>query len=130
MRILVVDDDPVMVRALDGRLKKEGYDVFATVDPKEAVEELSQSDFDLIISDIVMPYISGIELLSQIKIASPRTPIILISALDQKELILTAFELGAQDFVTKPLNLDELLLRISRYAPKSDSDAMSESGDA
>ncbi len=121
MKILVVDDDPVMVRALDSRLAGEGHVVFATLDPNEALEELKKEDsnFDLIISDIVMPYISGIELLSEIKIASPLTPIILISALDQKELILTAFELGAQDFVVKPLNLDELLLRITRYAPKA-----------
>lgn len=121
MKILVVDDDPVMVRALDSRLSNEGYEVFATLDPNEALAELKKEDsnFDLIISDIVMPFLSGIELLSEIKIASPLTPIILISALDQKELILTAFELGAQDFVVKPLNLDELLLRITRYAPKA-----------
>ena len=122
MKILVVDDDPVILKALEIRLTKEGYEVITTLNPNKALEILKDEDegqFDLIISDIVMPYISGIELLSEIKVASPLTPIILISALDQKELILTAFELGAQDFVVKPLNLDELLLRITRYAPKA-----------
>ncbi len=118
MNVLVVDDDPVIVKALEIRLQKEGFEVKATLDPKTALECLEENEYDLIISDIVMPYLSGIELLSEIKRASPHTPIILISALDQKELILTAFELGAQDFVVKPINLDELLLRITKYMPK------------
>lgn len=124
MKILVVDDDPVIVKALESRLSKEGFTVFATLNPNEAVTELKDEEkppFDLIISDIVMPYISGIELLTEIKRVTPHTPIILISALDQKELILTAFELGAQDFVVKPINLDELLLRITKYMPREDA---------
>jgi len=118
MKILVVDDDPVIIKALEVRLNREGYETTATVNPEKAVAALAQEKFDLIISDIIMPYLSGIELLTQIKASSPTTPIILISALDQKELILTAFELGAQDFVVKPINLDELLLRITKYVPK------------
>jgi len=121
MKILVVDDDPVIVKALEMRLNKEGHETTATLDPAKAVTALAEEQFDLIISDIIMPYLSGIELLTQIKSKSPHTPIILISALDQKELILTAFELGAQDFVVKPINLDELLLRIVKYQPKEKS---------
>lgn len=119
MKILFVDDDPVIVKAMDSRLSNEGHDIFATLNPQEAVKELEINEYDLIISDIVMPYVSGIELLTEIKRICPHTPIILISALDQRELILTAFELGAQDFVVKPINLDELLLRISKYQPKA-----------
>lgn len=115
MRILVVDDDPVMVKALSTRLSKDGYDVVSTTDPTEALENLKQDQFDLIISDIIMPYMSGIELVTEIKKYGGETPIILISALDQKELILTAFEMGAKDFVVKPINMDELSLRITKY---------------
>jgi len=123
MKILVVDDDPVIVKALSSRLQKDGYAITSTTDPKQALEYLQKDNFDLIISDIIMPYMSGIELLTEIKKYSGSTPIILISALDQKELILTAFELGAKDFVVKPINMDELSLRITKYeAGKEDGE--------
>lgn len=115
MKILVVDDDPVIVKALSSRLSKDGYTVVSTTDPTEALEKLQEEEFDLIISDIIMPYMSGIELVTEIKKHGGETPIILISALDQKELILTAFEMGAKDFVVKPINMDELSLRITKY---------------
>ncbi len=113
-RIIVVDDDVIMLQAIKNRLAKDGYKVFATTDAQDALDTLQDEDFDLIISDIMMPYVSGIELLSAIKQANKKIPIIIISALDQQEVILTAFEEGAEDFVKKPINLDELLLRVSK----------------
>lgn len=114
MKIIVVDDDVIMLQAIKTMLTTEGYKVFATTDAEDALETIQEEDFDLVISDIMMPYISGIELLSAIKAVNKNIPIIIVSALDQKEVILTAFQEGAEDFVKKPISLSELLLRVKR----------------
>ncbi len=114
MRIIVVDDDVIMLQAIKTMLTKEGYQVFATTDAEDALVTIEEEEFDLVISDIMMPYISGIELLTAIKKINKKIPIIIVSALDQKEVILTAFQEGAEDFVKKPISLSELLLRVNR----------------
>ena len=115
MKIIVVDDDLIVLQAMKNMLANNGYEVFITTDAQDAIDTIEEEeDYDLIISDIMMPYISGIELLSSIKKVRKDLPIIIVSALDQKEVILTAFEEGAEDFIKKPLNLDELLLRVKR----------------
>ncbi|MFK7907160.1 MAG: response regulator transcription factor [Chitinophagales bacterium] len=114
MKIIVVDDDVIMLQAIKTMLTKEGYEVFATTDAEDALDTIQEEEFDLVISDIMMPYISGIELLSAIKKINKKIPIIIVSALDQKEVILTAFQEGAEDFVKKPISLSELLLRVKR----------------
>ena len=119
MKIIVVDDDVIMLQAIKTMLTKEGYQVFATTDAEDAIETIKEEEFDLVISDIMMPYISGIELLSAIKAENKKIPIIIVSALDQKEVILTAFQEGAEDFVKKPISLSELLLRVKRVLGQS-----------
>ncbi len=115
MKIILVDDDVIMLQAIKTMLTKNDYEVFATTDAQDALDSLEEEDFDLIISDIMMPYMSGIELLSSIKKRlKKKVPIIIISALDQDEVILTAFSEGADDFVKKPINLNELLLRVKK----------------
>lgn len=117
MKIIVVDDDLIMLQAIKNMLQKNGYQVFATTDAQDAIDTMQEEKFDLIISDIMMPYVSGIELLSSIKKSHAQVPIIIISALDQEEVILTAFQEGASDFIKKPINLSELLLRVKRALP-------------
>ena len=114
IKIIVVDDDVIMLQAIKNMLTNNGCEVFATTDAQDALDTIEEEDYDLIISDIMMPYVSGIELLSSIKQIKKDIPIIIISALDQQEVIMTAFEEGAEDFVKKPLNLNELLLRVKR----------------
>lgn len=115
MKIIVVDDDIIMLEAIKKMLTTNGHQVFATPDAQDAIDTLDEDNtFDLVISDIMMPYVSGIELLSAIKKAQKEIPIIIISALDQQEVILTAFEEGADDFVKKPIVLSELLLRVNK----------------
>ena len=113
IKIIVVDDDVIMLQAIKNMLTNNGAEVFATTDAQDALDTIEEEDYDLIISDIMMPYLSGIELLSAIKQIKKDIPIIIISALDQQEVIMTAFEEGAEDFVKKPLNLNELLLRVN-----------------
>ena len=118
IKIIVVDDDVIMLQAIKNMLTNNGAEVFATTDAQDALDTIEEEDYDLIISDIMMPYLSGIELLSAIKQIKKDIPIIIISALDQQEVIMTAFEEGAEDFVKKPLNLNELLLRVKRVVKR------------
>ncbi len=118
MKIIVVDDDVIMLQAIKTMLTKHGFQVFATTDAQDAIDAIEDEHFDLIISDIMMPYVSGIELLSGIKKVKKDMPMIIISALDQQEIILTAFEEGADDFIKKPINLNELQLRVKHVLSK------------
>lgn len=116
MKIIVVDDDVIMLKAIKNMLSKEGYKVFATTDAEDALDTIRDEGdlYDLVITDIMMPYLSGIELLERIRKVNKKIPIIIISALDHQEVILTAFQEGAEDFVKKPIKLDELRLRVKR----------------
>lgn len=116
MRILVVDDDKLMVDAIEFSLKNEGYEVITALDGQDAFEIIQNQQLDLIIADIMMPGLSGLELLNLLKIhLFKNTPVILTSSLNQGEVVSTAFSLGADDFIIKPINFDELLLRVKRY---------------
>lgn len=114
MKVLVVDDDSIILSAIEGVLIKEGLECVTTDDGNEAIEMAcaNDSDIDLIITDIMMPFISGIEIISNISENRPDLPIITISALDQREVLLTAVRLGADDFVRKPVNMEELTIRV------------------
>jgi len=112
----MIDDDEIILNAMKNMLSKEGYDVETTTDGTKVEGILESSKIDLLITDIMMPFVSGIELLSKIKAEEKykKLPIIIVSALDQKEVILTAFELGAEDFIKKPVSLDEVIIRVKK----------------
>ncbi len=96
-------------------LEKEGYEVNVLENGLEVKESLTQALPDIIISDIMMPYFSGIELVDHVRNeVNSKLPIILISSASNDENILNAFELGATDFLSKPISPSELLVRVSR----------------
>ncbi len=117
MKIIVVDDDLIMLQVIKAKLLGEGHEVFSTNDAQDALDSLSEDSFDLIISDIMMPYISGIELLSGIRKIDSSLPIIIVSALKESEVELAAFELGPYDFIQKPIDLDDLSAKVNRFNP-------------
>ncbi len=115
MRILIADDDQLMLKTLEFRLKKDGHEVFLSKDGQEAMAILNTQELDLVISDIMMPYSSGLELIGFIKQKfnnSIRT--IILSGMGQENVVLEAFRLGATDFMTKPFSPNELSMRINR----------------
>lgn len=114
MKILVAEDEPMLLKTIELKLKKEGYDVITTVDGREAIAKIEELNPDLVISDIMMPYASGLEILSIIKKKEKPIPIIMLSAMEQEKVVMEAFELGADDYVTKPFSLNELVIRIKR----------------
>lgn len=118
-RILFADDDELLASLLNFRLKKAGYEVLYASDGKMVKEYLSKGFPDIIISDIMMPYFSGIELIDYVRnILKSQIPIIIISTAGNEENVLSAFELGANDFITKPVSPSELLVRVGRELNK------------
>ncbi|MDO1514724.1 response regulator transcription factor [Maribacter confluentis] len=117
--VLLADDDQLLASLLNFRLKKGGYEVHHSSNGKEVKEYLIKQRPDIIVSDIMMPYFSGIELIdfvrNELKLS---TPIIIISSAGNEQNVLSAFELGANDFITKPVSPTELLVRVARELNK------------
>ena len=115
MKILVAEDEPLMLLAIEAKLKNEGFEVIGAQDGREALKILETTTPDLIITDILMPYTSGLELISIVKSDPNRKlPIIVLSGLGQEDTVMEAFQLGADDFITKPFNPTELSVRVKR----------------
>jgi two-component system, NtrC family, response regulator PilR len=107
-RVLVVDDEAGMRDFLSILLRKEGYGVSVADGAEKALEMASRGEFDLVISDISMPGLSGIDVLRQARAASPDTPVILITAYASTETAVEALKLGAYDYLIKPFDVEEL----------------------
>lgn len=119
-RLLLAEDDELLASLLNFRLQKGGYEVNLSSDGKEVKEYLSEQTPDIIVSDIMMPYFSGIELISYVRQElGLKIPIIIISSAGNEENVLNAFELGANDFISKPVSPSELLVRVARELNKA-----------
>jgi DNA-binding response OmpR family regulator len=115
MKILVAEDEPLMLMAIEAKLKNEGFEVTGAADGREALKSLETSVPDLIITDILMPYTSGLELISIVRSnQNKKIPIIVLSGLGEEDTVMEAFQLGADDFITKPFNPTELSVRVKR----------------
>ncbi len=115
MKILICEDEEIMLTALEFRLRRQGFEVVRAEDGQLALDRLQSENPDLVVADIMMPHVTGLELVTHIReTLKSDTPIIIISALEQEEVVLEAFRLGATDFITKPFRPNELILRIKR----------------
>lgn len=110
-RILVVDDEPQLLRVLRTGLKSRGYDVRAAADGLSAFDTFSDWHPDLVITDLAMPTMNGLELCRRLRAIS-QVPIIVLSAKGEEQTKVEALDIGADDFVTKPFGIDELLARV------------------
>jgi two-component system response regulator VicR len=111
-RILLAEDDPVMRRLMELQLDDAGYDVVSVEDGRQALLYLQQEDFDLVISDIIMPFVSGLELLESVRKSEKDTAIVLCSALKSHNAMAKAFEIGANGFIAKPFESNHLINEI------------------
>lgn len=111
-RLLVVDDEESIREFLEIMLKKEGYEITLAEDGAKAKEVLSKKSFDMIISDLQMPNMNGIELLKFVKDSSPDTVFMMITAFGTTETAVEAMKMGAYDYITKPFKIDEVRLNI------------------
>ncbi len=115
MKILICEDEEIMLTALEFRLQKQGFDIVRAEDGQIAIDKIRTEDPDLIIADIMMPHVTGLELIKFVREDLQKdTPVIVISALELDEVVLEASKLGANDFIAKPFRPMELILRIRR----------------
>lgn len=118
MTILIAEDEIMMLKTIEHRLKKDGHTIITSQDGREALKKIEESAFDLIITDIMMPFASGLEIIGAIKKKEgKKIPIIVLSAMGQENVVLEAFQLGADDFITKPFSPNELSVRVKRFIP-------------
>jgi len=113
-RVLAVDDEPNMRRLLEIMLKQAGYQAFIAANGKEALDILMRDGADLIISDLHMPDMDGISLLSAVREAELATPVIIVTAHGEIESAVSAMKLGASDYILRPFDLETLEIAISR----------------
>ena len=117
--ILVVDDDSHIREVLDVRLSSAGYEVIQASDGREALERLSRTPVDLVISDIRMPGVDGLELQARLEKTAPKLPIIFLTAYGSIQDAVKAIKSGAVDYLTKPFEGRELLDKVSKVLSKS-----------
>jgi DNA-binding response OmpR family regulator len=111
-KILIVEDEPNMVAGLRDNFEFEGYQVITAPDGVAGLERALSDSPDLVILDVMMPRMSGLEVCKQLKAKRPSTPIIMLTARGQEVDKVVGLELGADDYVTKPFSIRELLARV------------------
>ena len=120
MRILVVDDEPQLRRALERALKLEGYDVGTAEDGDRALEAVSATSPDAIVLDVLMPGRDGLEVCRELRSRGDRTPVLMLTARDAVQDRVDGLDAGADDYVVKPFALEELLARLRALLRRSD----------
>jgi two-component system copper resistance phosphate regulon response regulator CusR len=133
MKLLIVEDEPNVVSVLKRGLSNEGFELSIAPDGFIALEMVAAHSFALIILDIMLPGVNGLDLCKQIKKNYPQTPIIMLTALSSTENIVTGLDNGADDYLVKPFKIAELSARIRtllrRYAGFQQADEIISVGD-
>jgi diguanylate cyclase (GGDEF)-like protein len=114
IKVLIVDDEAAARDTIADLLTEDGYSVTATESGEKALGLLEQSSFDLIISDLMMPSMSGIELTKSIKATGTDTPIVVITGFATIELAVESMKAGAYDFITKPFNIEQIKITVQK----------------
>lgn len=112
MKILVIEDERDLNRIITKHLKKNNYSVDSCFDGQEALDFISYSEYDLIITDIMMPNVDGYEFIDKLRANKNDTPVIMLTAKDTLEDKIVGLDSGADDYIVKPFEFDELLARI------------------
>lgn len=114
--ILVIDDNEIILKMLEGVLNKVGYKTELAHNGREGLEMLKDKSFDLVITDVMMPYASGFEVISRLRqqLEERPVPIIVISSITQEESAIDSFNLGADEYIRKPIMMRELLVKIKK----------------
>ncbi len=116
MRILLVEDDEIMRISIQDRLQKYDWQVDVAVDGREAIRMLDQGCYQLVLSDVRMPHLDGMQLLKHIREATPYTDTIMMTAFGNVDRAIDCLKQGASDYLLKPFDMDDLIIRINRIA--------------
>jgi len=128
-RVLIVEDEPSFVDALELMLSREGFEVTAATDGKAGLSAFRTERPDVVLLDLMLPELPGLDVLRAIR-AESSTPVIVVSAKDAESDVVTALELGADDYVTKPYSIRELIARIRANVRRDPPAAASEAVEA
>jgi DNA-binding response OmpR family regulator len=115
--ILVAEDDSMIAKAVKSFLRREHLNIVVCTDGREALMKFEEIKPDLVITDIMLPYLSGLEIVGKIKQSSNPVPVIVSSSMSQQSVEDEAKRLGADEFLSKPYNINELLSCVSRLVP-------------
>ncbi|MEI6411948.1 MAG: response regulator, partial [Bacteroidota bacterium] len=116
MKVLLIEDEPKMIQTLKKGLEENNIEVETAYDGATGKLLCDRTDYAVIVSDIILPGLNGIELVRQLRDGGNRTPVLLLSALGQTDDKVNGFEAGADDYLTKPFEFRELLMRIKALA--------------
>ncbi len=116
MKVLLIEDEPKMLRSLCKGLKEHAIEVDAVANGAEGIHFATINDYTVIVSDVIMPGISGIEVIKTLRATGNQTPILLLTALHQTDEKVSGFDAGADDYLTKPFEFRELLVRLRALA--------------
>jgi two-component system alkaline phosphatase synthesis response regulator PhoP len=117
--ILLVEDEEHLHEALKLNLEMEGYEVDSVFDGQEALKKIQSAHYDLIILDIMLPSLDGFSITERMRLNNNQTPILILSAKNTSANRVQGLKLGADDYLTKPFNLEELLLRVAKLLQKN-----------
>lgn len=116
MKILVVEDSGLSVKIIEQTLKKTNHTITIAKNGSEAIEKIKTDVPDLILTDVMMPYVSGLELIKWVKDTyQDAIRIIVLTSLGNEDIVIESFTLGADDFIAKPFQAEDLLKRIERF---------------
>ncbi|PQV61742.1 response regulator receiver domain-containing protein [Sediminibacterium magnilacihabitans] len=122
VNILIADDDEVMLQIIRSVLSRgKGFQLFIARNGKEAIQIKEKNKIDLVITDLLMPYANGFEVISAFR-RDPETagvPVVIVSSIGNEEAVIEGFKLGADDFIQKPIQVGEFMSRINRLLAKS-----------
>ncbi|MHB1413077.1 MAG: sigma-54-dependent transcriptional regulator [Thermoleophilia bacterium] len=119
-RVLIAEDEEITRNHLADVLRDEGFDVVSTGNGLDALNEIRSSDFDILIADIKMPKMDGLELLSQVKEVSPETEVLIVTGFGSINSAVDAIKKGAFDYLPKPFDLDELILKVRKVQEQNE----------
>ncbi len=118
LKVLIAEDEEITLKHLVNTLTKEGYDVVGTKNGREALEKISREHFDVLVTDIKMPEMNGIELLDKAKEKNPEIEVLVITGFGSIGSAVEAMKKGAYEYITKPFDLDELILKVRNIREK------------
>ncbi|WP_128894781.1 response regulator transcription factor [Longirhabdus pacifica] len=121
-KILVIEDEPTLSRLLQYNLEQEGFDTLLVDDGAVGLETAAKGSFDLIILDIMLPNLNGLEILGKLRQKGNKTPVIMLTARNTEEEVVQGLHHGADDYITKPFGVAELLARVSAVLRRTKSD--------
>lgn len=119
MRILLVEDEESIRDVVRMNLEMEGYEVVTSGNGRLALDLIAQQHFDLLLLDVMLPEMDGFTIAEQVRLTNLEVPILMLTAKDQPQDRITGLKKGADDYLTKPFNLEELLLRVSNLLRRS-----------